>query len=55
MRVFVYARLHSTPKKGFVNDGEALVLPRSDVDALLFNLAGAEINGALTNPFFGVL
>ena len=42
-------------KCGFVNDGEALTLPRSDVDALLFNLAGAEINGALTNPFFGVL
>lgn len=40
---------------GFVNDGETLKLPRDKVDKVLFNLAGAEINSALTNPFFGVL
>lgn len=42
-------------KCGFVNDGESLTLPRDQVDKLLFNLAGGEINGALNNPFFGVL
>ena len=30
-------------------------LARDKVDATLINLAGAEINNALTNPFFGVL
>lgn len=40
---------------GFVNDGETLTLPRDKVDKMLFNLAGGEINSAITNPFFGVL
>lgn len=40
---------------GFEDDGETLTLPRDKVDATLINLAGAEINNALTNPFFGVL
>ena len=42
-------------KIGFVNDGETLTLPADKVDKVLFNLAGGEINSALTNPFFGVL
>ena len=40
---------------GFEDDGETLTLARDKVDATLINLAGAEINNALTNPFFGVL
>lgn len=40
---------------GFVNDGETLTLPRDKVDKVLFNLAGGEINSAISNPFFGVL
>jgi hypothetical protein len=32
-----------------------LTLPRDKVDQVLLQMTGAEINGALTNPFFGVL
>jgi 16S rRNA U1498 N3-methylase RsmE len=32
-----------------------LTLPRNKVDQVLLQMTGAEINGALTNPFFGVL
>ena len=35
--------------------GEFLVLPADKAGALFMNAAGAEINSALTNPFFGVL
>ncbi|EEH53598.1 uncharacterized protein MICPUCDRAFT_69863 [Micromonas pusilla CCMP1545] len=40
---------------GFEDDGETLAMPREKVDRVLINLAGAEINSALSNPFFGVL
>jgi hypothetical protein len=35
--------------------GEALFMPREAADAGALNAAGAEINNALTNPFFGAL
>ena len=42
---------------GFEPDEAAgtLTLPRERADPMLLRLAGAEIDGALTNPFFGVL
>ena len=42
---------------GFEADEAAgtLTLPRDKVDQVLTQMTGAEINGALTNPFFGVL
>ncbi|KAG6544367.1 hypothetical protein Mapa_014201 [Marchantia paleacea] len=42
---------------GFEKDtaGEFLALAREKVDVMLLNTAGAEINSALVNPFFGVL
>ncbi|OAE21817.1 hypothetical protein AXG93_2550s1560 [Marchantia polymorpha subsp. ruderalis] len=42
---------------GFEKDtaGEFLSLAREKVDVMLLNTAGAEINSALVNPFFGVL
>ena len=42
---------------GFEADEAAgtLTLPRDKVDPVLTQMTGAEINGALTNPFFGVL
>lgn len=42
---------------GFVKDesGEFLFLPRDKVDMLILNSAGAELNSAIVNPFFGVL
>ncbi|KAL2612957.1 hypothetical protein R1flu_024649 [Riccia fluitans] len=42
---------------GFEKDGsgEFLSLPREKVDMIILNTAGAEINSALVNPFFGVL
>ena len=35
--------------------GGTLTLPADQVDQLLLQMTGSEINGALTNPFFGVL
>lgn len=35
--------------------GEALVMPEDKVNIQLLNVAGAEINNAMTNPFFGKL
>ena len=42
---------------GFKKDDtdENLVLAREDVDIGLLNVAGGELNKAITNPFFGVL
>lgn len=42
---------------GFEKDaaGETLKLDRSKVDHIMLNAAGAELNTAITNPFFGVL
>ncbi len=42
---------------GFEADETAgtLTLPRDKVDPVLLQMTGAEIDGALTNPFFGVL
>jgi len=42
---------------GFVKDesGEFLFLPQDKVDMLILNSAGAELNSAIVNPFFGVL
>lgn len=36
-------------------EGGMLQLPRDKVNMEVLNSAGAEINNALTNPFFGVL
>lgn len=36
-------------------DGEALYMPVEKVNAEVLNLAGAELNNASTNPFFGAL
>ncbi len=35
--------------------GEALVMSEDKVNVELLNAAGAEINNAMTNPFFGKL
>lgn len=35
--------------------GGLLCLPRERVDAEVLNAAGAGLNDALTNPFFGML
>ena len=35
--------------------GEVLELPAEKVDAAVLQVAGEEINNALTNPFFGTL
>ena len=35
--------------------GEYLVMPREAVDMTLLNSVGAEIQAAITNPFFGKL
>jgi hypothetical protein len=42
---------------GFVKDesGEFLFLPRDKVEMPILNSAGAELNSAIVNPFFGVL
>ena len=40
---------------GFEKDDEFLLLPRDKVDIVVLNTAGAELNSALVNPFFGVL
>eukprot|EP00879_Flechtneria_rotunda_P025672 GHRR01027306.1.p1 GENE.GHRR01027306.1~~GHRR01027306.1.p1 ORF type:complete len:186 (+),score=60.47 GHRR01027306.1:425-982(+) len=40
---------------GFQEEDGVLVLPRDQVNMEVLNSAGAEINNALTNPFFGVL
>lgn len=42
---------------GFVKDesAEILFLPRDKVDMPILNSAGAELNSAIVNPFFGVL
>ena len=42
---------------GFAADaaGEFLVLPEEKASVVVMNAAGAELNSALTNPFFGVL
>lgn len=36
-------------------DGEALVMADDKVDIELLNVAGSELNNAMTNPFFGKL
>ncbi len=36
-------------------EGEHLVMPEDKVDVELLNVAGGELNNALTNPFFGKL
>ncbi|XP_072960519.1 uncharacterized protein [Typha angustifolia] len=38
-----------------LEDNEFLYLPREKVDMPILNSAGAELNSAITNPFFGVL
>ncbi|KAL0417475.1 UNVERIFIED_CONTAM: hypothetical protein Sradi_1161000 [Sesamum radiatum] len=38
-----------------VEGGNFLLLPREKVDMRLLNLAGTELQSALTNPFFGLL
>ncbi|KAF8072947.1 ubxn1 [Scenedesmus sp. PABB004] len=40
---------------GFAEEGGALVLARDKVDLEVLNAAGAEINSALSNPYFGML
>ncbi|CAN8311262.1 unnamed protein product [Cochlearia groenlandica] len=35
--------------------GEFLFLPRDKIDSAIINSAGAELNSAINNPFFGVL
>jgi hypothetical protein len=36
-------------------EDEFLFLARDKVDKAILNTAGAELNSAITNPFFGVL
>lgn len=38
-----------------LEDNEFLILARDKVDKVILNTAGAELNSAITNPFFGVL
>uniref|UniRef100_A0A0A8Y673 PUB domain-containing protein n=1 Tax=Arundo donax TaxID=35708 RepID=A0A0A8Y673_ARUDO len=38
-----------------LEDNEFLFMPRDKVDKAVLNTAGAELNSAITNPFFGVL
>ena len=38
-----------------LEDNEFLFLERGKVDKAILNTAGAELNSAITNPFFGVL
>ncbi|XP_068645662.1 vicilin-like seed storage protein At2g18540 [Aristolochia californica] len=38
-----------------IEGGEFLFLPRDKVDVPVLNTAGAELNSAIVNPFFGVL
>ena len=37
------------------HQGEFLVMPQDKVSVPVLNAAGAELNSALSNPFFGVL
>lgn len=36
-------------------DGEFLAVPAGKVDAAVLRAAAAELNSAITNPYFGVL
>lgn len=49
--------IHFLELCGFQKDegGESLVIARDKVDVMLLNTAGAELNSAIVNPFFGVL
>lgn len=38
-----------------IEGGEFLFLPRDKIDSAIINSAGAELNSAINNPFFGVL
>lgn len=38
-----------------IEGGEFLLIPRDKVDMAVLNSAGAELDSAIKNPFFGVL